>query len=107
MSDPIQTEAVILLRQGGTTMAVHVPRIHLILTAIVNEPDYPIPNPVAFYPGPTVSGYEVEATGVSDRLTVWVGPDPFDKAEVEPEHDHRMGVLCWCGHKTPNRAVLA
>jgi hypothetical protein len=27
--------------------------------------------------------------------------------ESGPEHDHRMGVLCWCGHKTPNRAVLA
>lgn len=81
MNESIQTEAVILLRQGSTTMAVHVPRIQLILTAIVNEPDI-IPT-IGFYPGPAITGYEVEATGVADRLTVWVGPDPFERAEVE------------------------
>jgi len=81
MNESIQTEAVILLRQGGTTMAVHVPRIQLLLTAIVNEPEIiPI---IGFYPGPAVTGYDVEATGVADRLTVWVGPDPFEKSEIE------------------------
>jgi hypothetical protein len=77
-----QTEAVILLRQGGTTMAVHVPYLQLLLSPIIDDPG--IPNQTIWdYKGPIVTGYETEATGVADKITVWVGPDPFAKPEIE------------------------
>jgi hypothetical protein len=82
MTDPITTEAVILVRQGTRTMAVHLPRIMLVLTPIVDEP--PIPHAdLWFYRGPSVTGYEVEATGVADRFTIWEGTDPFQRGSLE------------------------
>ena len=74
-------EAVILIRQGGQTMAVHVPNLHLMLTPIVNEPV--ITEQIGFYAGPAVTGYDIEAAGVADRLTIWQGADPFAKDELE------------------------
>lgn len=77
MTDPLITEAVILVRQGNRTMAVHVPNIWLLLTPIVDEPI--ITEQIGFYRGPSITGYEIEATGTADRLTIWEGTDPFDR----------------------------
>jgi hypothetical protein len=82
MTIPFITEGVILVRSGNRTMAVHLPSIRLILDAIVDEPEIPFPDPVAFYRGASVSGYAVEATGTADRLTVWEGTDPFERAAL-------------------------
>lgn len=84
MTDPLITEAVILVRQGTRTMAVHMPSIWLNLDAIVDDPPIPMPDPVAHYLPPRVSGYAVTATGNADRLTIWEGPDPFDRVPIEP-----------------------
>ncbi len=81
-AQPQYTEAVILIRQGNRTMAVHVPNLCLYLTAIVNEPDI-LPNgPMYVLPNTTITGYEVEATGVADRLTIWEGADPFERDAI-------------------------
>jgi len=84
VTDPLITEAVILVRQGTRTMAVHRPTIWLNLEAILDEPPIPIPDPVAYYRGPSVTGYAVQAEGTADRLTIWEGPDPFDRLPIEP-----------------------
>ena len=76
----VKTEAVILMRQNGTTMAVHVPNLQLLLSPILNEPD--ITGQVGLYSETTIGGYEVEASGIADRITVWAGPDPFAKDEL-------------------------
>jgi len=91
MTDPLITEAVILVRQGSRTMAVHMPSIWLNLDAIVDEPDIPFPDPVAYYRGPSVTGYAVEAHGTADRLTIWEGPDPFERAAL-PEQQESIGA---------------
>jgi hypothetical protein len=62
-------------------MAVHIPSIHLILEAIVNEPDF-FPNDSLYaIPIPTIGGYDMTATGVADRVTIWQGDDPFAPPE--------------------------
>lgn len=83
MPDPIITEAVILIRQGSRTMAVHVPNIILDLDAIVDEPELPPPGPVIFYRNTGIIGYAMVATGTADKLTIWQGTDPFDRAELD------------------------
>lgn len=78
------TEAVILLRtESGASMMVHVPKIYLELTAIVNEPDIVPMASLYTLPPNMIEGYEVAASGVADRLTIWQGPDLFTKAEIE------------------------
>jgi hypothetical protein len=82
MTDVTHAEAVILIRRGGTTMAVHVPSMLLRLEALIDEPDILPGGPIWVIPQSTVLGYAVEATGTADRLTIWVGPDPFAKPEL-------------------------
>jgi len=76
------TEGVLLLRQDGRTMAVHLTAVTAILEAIAFEPDIPNGN-VWFSSPPTLDHYEVEATGRADRIFLWEGRDPFAKPEVE------------------------
>jgi len=76
----LKTEAVILMRQNGTTMAVHVPNLQLLMSPVINEPDIRHAL-IYFMPPPTIEGYEVEASGIADKITVWAGPDPFVKDE--------------------------
>jgi hypothetical protein len=84
----LTVEGVLLLRQDGRTMAVHLTAVTAILEAIVFEPDIPNGN-VWFSSPPTLDHYEVEATGRADRIFMWEGTDPFAKPELEP---HREAV---------------
>lgn len=102
------TEGVLLIRKDGVVMAVHLVSVTVVMEPIFNEPDIRHAA-IYFIPALTLDHYEVEAHGQADKLTIWTGPDPFAKPELDaPEHDHRMGVTCpVCGHQTPRRAVLA
>jgi hypothetical protein len=78
------TEGVLLLRQDGKTMAVHLVSVTAILEAIIHE------NPnidlgfATHYGGTVIEGYQVEATGRADRLYLWTGHDPFaEKRELD------------------------
>lgn len=77
------TEGVLLLRQEGRTMAIHLTRVTAILEAITRDhPDIAL-GYATHYGGTSIEGYAVEATGTADRLYMWVGPDPFAKDEIE------------------------
>jgi hypothetical protein len=77
------TEGVLLIRRDGATMAVHLTAITVILEAVfVEHPDVEF-GFATLYGGTTLDRYEVEATGQADRITMWHGPDPFDKPEIE------------------------
>lgn len=75
------TEGVLLLRQDGKTMAIHLTAVIAILEAIIFEPD--ILSDTSRYSMPVMDHYAVEATGRADRLFMWTGPDPFAKPQVE------------------------
>lgn len=67
-------EGVLLLRQDGKTVAIHLTMMTATLEAIVS--DYP-------RGGSVLDHYAVEAHGAADRLFLWTGPDPFAKPAVE------------------------
>lgn len=76
------TEGILLLRQNGVTMAIHLTSVTAVLEAIIIEP--PIPNSNVWFAPPTrLDHYAVEATGQADRMFVWQGADPFAKQELE------------------------
>jgi hypothetical protein len=77
------TEGVLLIRQNGVTMAVHLTSVTAILTAVVNEPDIQASRAWWYTSLPTLDHYDVEATGTADRIHVWQGPDPFAKPELD------------------------
>ena len=78
-----QTEGVLLLRQHGRTMAIHLTEVTAILEAVIIErPDLDL-GYVTHYGGTTLDHYGVEATGSADRIYVWEGADPFAKPELE------------------------
>jgi hypothetical protein len=83
MADPyiLVNEAVILVRSGNRTMAIHVPSIWVNLEAIVDEP--PLSPDTMYFNNPTVTGYAMNAHGKADRITIWDGPDPFDHLPIE------------------------
>lgn len=74
------TEGILLMRHGGRVLAVHCIAVHAVLEPIVNEPDI-IPT-LGFYRGPAITGYDVEASGVADRIWLWDGADPFARPEI-------------------------
>jgi hypothetical protein len=80
-------EGVLLLRQDGKTMAIHLTRVTAILEAIIHENPNIDLGYATHYGGTTIEGYAVEATGTADRLYMWVGPDPFAKPEVEASRE--------------------
>jgi hypothetical protein len=76
------TEGVLLIRQNGVTMAVHLTAVTVTLTAVVFDPEL-ADRRVWFVAPPTLDHYEVEATGTADRINMWMGPDPFAKPELD------------------------
>jgi hypothetical protein len=82
------TEGVLLLRQDGKTMAIHLTAVTATLEAIIFEPDIPHSG-IYSIPPSTFDHYEVEAHGRADRLFLWTGPDPFAKREIR---NHVEGI---------------
>lgn len=83
MNKLARTEGVLLLRQGDKTMAVHLTEVTVTLEpVIVEHPDVDL-GYTTIYGGTALSHYEVEAQGQADRITIWTGPDPFAKPELE------------------------
>ena len=76
------TEGILLMRQNGVTMAVHLSSITAILEAVITEPDIPLADVWVARP-PKLDHYAVEATGRADRIYVWKGADPFSKDEIQ------------------------
>lgn len=78
-----KTEGVLLVRQNGTTVAIHLTWVEVTLEAvIVDHPDIEL-GYATHYGGSSLDHYAVEANGQADRVNIWVGPDPFDKPEIE------------------------
>jgi len=77
------TEGILLIRQDGRTMAVHLTAVTAILEAIIVEhPNLELPY-ATFYGPSTFDHYAVEATGRADRIFLWEGRDPFARPEIE------------------------
>jgi hypothetical protein len=77
------TEGVLLVRQNGTTVAIHLTSVEVILEAVVvDHPNIEL-GYATHYGGSSLDHYAVEANGSADRITMWVGPDPFDRPELD------------------------
>jgi len=83
----VKGRAVVLFEQDGVRLAVRLTGAVVSLTAIVDEPDI-IPM-LGFHRPSTVTGYEVEVTGLAPGFTIWDGN--FDE-EPEAIEQHRPEV---------------